>query len=53
MTTTDATLWRTCERCGPDSMDEVRRFPTPGKPWREVVWRRCRNCAATSVEHVY
>ena len=52
--TTD-TAWNHCDRiaCGDGTMVITRRFETPGKPWKEVIWRRCTVCRATSVQHIY
>ena len=52
--TTDM-AWNDCERiaCGDGTMEITRRFATPGKPWKEVIWRRCAVCRATSVQHIY
>ena len=52
--TTD-TAWNDCDRiaCGTGTMEISRRFATPGKPWKEVIWRNCTVCRASSVQRIY
>lgn len=52
--TNKAAFWNDCEResCGQGTMAVTRGFETPMAPWAGVVWRRCSECGATTVQHL-
>ena len=55
VTTPGKSDYDNCERafCGAGTMAVTRDFETPDKPWARVIWRRCTDCGATTVQRVW